>query len=290
MSIQITTAFVRQFHDTIYMLVQQKGSILRNTVRNETQVGEFGFWDCIGSTTAVMRTNRHADTEYSITPHSRRRVTLVDWDWADLIDKPDKLKMLIDPTSSYNTNAVWAMGRAIDDTIITAARGNAYTGVDGSTSVNFASDGGTSITTYAGATISLNTLTTVKKTFLSNLVDQNETIHIVITAAQLEALLNLDKLTSADYNSIRALVKGELDSFMGLNFHICQRLTGATTATCYLISYAESGILMATGQDIEAKVDVLPTKKYSTQVFVSMSIGATRMEGAKVISITCKDN
>lgn len=290
MSVQITTAFTKQYHDIIYMLVQQKGSKLKNTVRNETQVGEFAFWDQIGATEARARTSRHEDTEYSNTPHARRRVTLVDYDWADLIDKPDKVKMLIDPTAAYHKNAVNAMGRAMDDVIIAAARGNAYTGVDGSTTVSFGTEG-SSIATYVGATIDFACLTTIKKTFLASEVDPaDETLHFVHTAAQLEALLNIDKITSADYNSIRALVKGEIDSFMGMTWHNSQRLTGAASATCYLLAYAESGILLSTSQDIEARIDVMPNKKYSTQVFVSMGIGATRMEGPKVISITCKDN
>ena len=289
MSVQITTAFVKQYHDIIYMLVQQKGSKLKNTVRNETQVGEFSFWDQIGATAARKRTSRHEDTEYSNTPHARRRVTLCDYDWADLIDKPDKVKMLIDPTAAYHKNAVMAMGRAMDDEIIAAARGTAQTGVDGSTPVTFAAEGN-SIATYAGATIDFACLTTIKKTFLANEVNDDETLHFVHTAAQLEALLNIDKITSADYNSIRALVKGEINSFMGMTWHNSQRLSGVATATCYLLAYAESGILLSTGQDIEATIDRMPNKKNSTQVFVSMGIGATRMEGAKVISITCKDN
>lgn len=290
MSVQITTAFVKQYHDLIYMLVQQKGSKLSNTVRNETQKGEFSFWDQIGATAARKRTSRHEDTEYSNTPHARRRVTLADYDWADLIDKPDKVKMLIDPTAAYHKNAVNAMGRAKDDEIIAAARGSAWTGVDGSTEVTFGTEGN-SIATYAGATIDFACLTTIKKTFLANEVDdEDETLHFVHTAAQIEALLNIDKVTSADYNSIRALVKGEINAFMGMNWHNSQRLTGVATATCYLLAYAESGILLSTGQDIEATIDRMPNKKNSTQVFVSMGIGATRMEGAKVISITCKDN
>ena len=35
------------------------------------------------------------------TPHSRRMVTMDHYEYADLIDDPDKVQMLIDPTSSY---------------------------------------------------------------------------------------------------------------------------------------------------------------------------------------------
>ena len=59
------------------------------------------------------------------TPHSRRMVTMDSWEWADLIDDADKVRMLIDPTSSYAKAAAAAMGRAMDDEIIAAATGTA---------------------------------------------------------------------------------------------------------------------------------------------------------------------
>lgn len=62
------------------------------------------------------------------TPHSRRMVTLSDYEWADLVDDQDKIRMLIDPTSEYAMAASWAFGRSKDDVIIAAALGTAYSG------------------------------------------------------------------------------------------------------------------------------------------------------------------
>ncbi len=59
------------------------------------------MFDQVGKTTAQLRTSRHADTPQLDTPHSRRRVSLADYEWADLIDNADKVRLLIDPTSSY---------------------------------------------------------------------------------------------------------------------------------------------------------------------------------------------
>jgi hypothetical protein len=102
MSNQITTAFVEQYSSNIQMLSQQKGSLLRDKVRLETVVGKNAFFDQVGSVTATVRTSRHSDTPQVDTPHSRRRVSLVDYEFADLIDDLDKVKMLADPTSSYD--------------------------------------------------------------------------------------------------------------------------------------------------------------------------------------------
>jgi hypothetical protein len=94
MSNQITTAFVEQYSSNIQMLSQQKGSLLRDKVRLETVVGKNAFFDQVGSVTATVRTSRHSDTPQVDTPHSRRRVSLVDYEFADLIDDLDKVKML----------------------------------------------------------------------------------------------------------------------------------------------------------------------------------------------------
>ena len=121
MSLQVETAYVNQYRANIGMMVQQKGSRLRGLVRVETQNAEFDFYDRIGPTEAVEITGRHQDTPLVSTPHDRRRVSLKDYDWADMIDRQDKLRMLMDPTSAYAVNAVYAMGRKMDDAIITAA-------------------------------------------------------------------------------------------------------------------------------------------------------------------------
>ena len=134
MSNQITTAFVQQYSNNVAMLSQQKGSLLRAAVDVESVVGKNAFFDQIGSATAVKRVSRHASTPQIDTPHARRRVSLVDYEYADIIDNQDKIRTLIDPTSSYAQAAAMALGRAMDDEIISAISGTAFTGETGSTS------------------------------------------------------------------------------------------------------------------------------------------------------------
>src|SRR4051812_39849048 len=118
MSINVTTAFVQQYTNNFMFLSQQKGSRLRSLVRVEPGiVGTSAFYDQIGAVAAVARTTRHGSTPQIDTPHSRRMVTLADYEWADLIDDLDKVRMLADPTSSYMQAAYMALGRSIDDVI-----------------------------------------------------------------------------------------------------------------------------------------------------------------------------
>ena len=133
MSNQITTAFVQQYSNNVQMLSQQKIA-LRSAVDVETVVGKNAFFDQVGVASAVKRTTRHADTPRMDTPHARRRVSLVDYEYSDLIDNQDKIRTLIDPTSAYAQAAAFALGRAQDDEIIAALSGTAFTGETGSTS------------------------------------------------------------------------------------------------------------------------------------------------------------
>ena len=106
MSDQITTAFVQQYKGTLYNLVQQRGSRLREAVTVEAVNGEVGYFDQIGATAAIERTNRHSDSPLVNTPHSRRQVTMRDFEWGDLIDNPDKVRLLVDPSSTYLQSAM----------------------------------------------------------------------------------------------------------------------------------------------------------------------------------------
>ena len=134
MSSQITTSFVEQYSSNIAMLSQQMGSKLRSSVDVEKVTGKNAFFDQVGVTAAQLRTSRHGDTPQIDTPHSRRRLSLADYEWADLVDDVDKVRMLVDPTSSYARAAAAAMNRAMDDVIITAMNASANTGVAGGTS------------------------------------------------------------------------------------------------------------------------------------------------------------
>ena len=115
------------------MLSQQMGDLLREAVDGESGTCEKAFVDEVGSAVAQVRTSRHGDTPLMETPHARRMVTMSTYEYADLIDDPDKVRLLVDPTSTYARAAAMAMGRSIDDVLIAAMLGSANTGKSGST-------------------------------------------------------------------------------------------------------------------------------------------------------------
>ena len=285
MSSQITTAFVEQYSANIQMLSQQMGSLLKDNVRNESVVGKDAYFDQIGKVTAIIKTTRHSDTPQIDTPHSRRRVSLADYEFADLIDQQDKIRLLIDPTSSYAKAAAYAMGRATDDVIIAAALGSSNTGVSGGTAVALPAGNITAVGTGGANTMNIAKLALAKAKLDLGDVDPSIKRHIIVSPTEISDLLNNTTVTSSDFNTVKALVHGEIDSFMGFKFHVSNRLVDNAAGNTQCIAFAEDGILLATGKDVTAKIDERADKSYATQVYYCQTIGATRMEEAKVISV-----
>ena len=277
MSSQITTAFVQQYSNNVQMLSQQKGSLLRNSVDAETIVGKHAFFEQVGSAVAQKRVSRHSDT-----PHARRRVSMVDYEFADLIDKQDQVRTLIDPTSSYAQAAAFALGRAMDDEIITAISGNAFAGETGSTTVALPS--AQKITESGTDGLTIAKLREAKEKFDSASVDPSIPRYIVVGPKQISDLLGTTQVTSSDFNTVKALANGEISTFLGFNFITSNRLTLASSKRLCL-AYAGDGIKLALGQDIMTRIDERSDKGYATQVYVCMTMGATRMEEEKVVTI-----
>tara|TARA_B100000925_G_scaffold288125_1_gene268562 strand:+ start:870 stop:1730 length:861 start_codon:yes stop_codon:yes gene_type:complete len=286
MSTQITTAFVNQFSANVQMLSQQMGSLLRDAVDTESVNGEKAFFDQVGQAAAVLRTSRHADTPLVETPHTRRMVTMSDYEYADLIDDSDKVRLLVDPTSTYSRAAAAAMGRAMDDVIITAALGTAKTGKDGSTST--ALPAGQKIA-HGSAGLTIAKLVSAKELLDAASVDPSIPRHIVVSPKQISDLLNNTTVTSSDFNTVKALAQGEINSFVGFQFHVSNRLNTDSNSDRQVIAFASDGIKLAVGKEPAARIDERADKSYSTQVYYCQTIGATRMEEEKVVEIACNE-
>lgn len=285
MSFQVTTAFVNQYRDNVSLLSQQKGSKLRPAVRNESQTGEYEFFDQIGAAAAARVTNRHGDSPSMQTPHSRRRVGLVDYEWGDYVDKLDKVRLLNDPTSAYALSAAYAMGRSQDDEIIAALGGTAYTGQAGGTAVPLPAS---QKIAHNSSSLTLTKLLTAKEILDGADVDPDIPRYIALTVKQMTSLLNTTEVKSADYNTVKALVKGDLDTFMGFKFIQTSRLVlSGSVRYCY--AWVQDGVLLSTGMEPVGRITERPDKRFSTYVYYCGSYGATRMEEAKVVEIACSE-
>ena len=318
MSVNVNAAFVQQYSTNIMMLLQQQGSRLRNTVQNYSFQGKAASMaEQFGSVTPVRNQSRHSDTPLISTPQDKRWIYPNDYDWADLIDQQDRLRMLIDPSGPYTQAGVMAMGRAMDDEIISGILNTNNTGENGTvaTSTLYAYNSNSQsvpATTGASAATGLNIakLRAAKKILLQADVDvDNDMLFMAITAQQHDNLLNEAQAVSLDYNTRPVLVDGKISSFMGFNFIHSERIPGAAnfntaintgitssdadgsyvTGTRWMVPFwAKSGMALGLWNDIQASVDKRADKRNSWQVYVTGTFGGARLEEKRCGVINCK--
>ena len=159
-------------------------------------------------------------------------------------------------------------------------------GETGSTSTSFAA--GNQIAD-GSADMSIAKLIEAKKILDLADVDPSIPRYIAVGPNQIEALLNTTSVTSSDFNTVKALVQGDVDTFLGFKFIVTNRLSIASNIrSCF--AWAEDGIALGVGKDVSARIDERADKGYATQVYYCMSIGATRMEEDKVVQIDCDES
>lgn len=288
-----------QFANNVELLLQQRGSMLRGTVDAGSYVGKMASpVDQLGSVAASKVTTRFAPMGRVDVVPDRRWVFPVSYDLPQMIDTFDKLKMLNDPSSKYVQNAVYAMGRSMDDEIIGAFFSNAATGEQGGTSTIFPTSTSTNVVSVnvGGAASGLNVakLRTGRKFLRKAFVDfDNDPIYMGISAEEEDDLLNEIQIVSLDFNDKPVLVDGRLKSFLGLNFVWCERFQTATDdaagTSLQCPMWARSGMHVGIWQDMLVDVDRRKDLQgLPWQAYVMATFGAARLEEAKVIKVWCR--
>jgi hypothetical protein len=281
MSFDITTAFVQQYKNNVINLYQQQGSVLRGSVREQQVTGKQVYFERLGATAAVKRTTRHSDTPLVSSPHTRRMCAMVDYEWADLVDQQDKIRILISPDSEYAQNAAWALGRAYDDEIIFAFDGVANSGETGTTPVTFTTgNGAAGDDDFSAAALTLQNILQVKKNLDAKDVPESGR-HIVVSPAALYQVLKqttAPNVASTDYNNVRALVNGDIDTMAGFKWHRTTRLPSPATNMRYCYAWHENSMGIAMGMDINTRITERSDKSYAVQVYVCGTYSATRVQ------------
>jgi len=288
MSQQIDTALVKQYGANVEMLLQQKGSRLRSAVRNEVQKSEEAYYEQIGVVAASEVQTRHGDSPLNETPHDRRMVTMKWYDWGDLIDDWDKVRALISPESPYAQNAAYALGRKQDEVILDSMYGTAKTGKSGGTSTVFDASNQVVAINYGGTNVGL---TIPKLIEAQRILRKNEALsdgdqaYIAINAKAMADLLNSTQATNADYNSVRALVRGEIDSFVGFKFVHTELIPLDGNSYLRLPCWVKTGLLFTSGLEVQTRVSERADKRFSTYVYARAGFGAVRMQEKKIVEI-----
>ena len=295
MSETIRTYYAQQYATNIALLSQQKTSRLSGAVRIEPVKGKAASpVEQLAATSAKKRTSRYDPIQPEGQLADRPWVYPTDYDWDDLIDQADKLRLLVDPQSSYVMNGTAAMNRAKDDEIIAAFFGDRATGENGSSTVVFPAAQKVDAAVGSGGPTGLNVakLRAGKKLLMAADIDlESEEIYCAITAAQHDNLLGEMQVISTDFNDKPVLVDGKVTRFLGINFvHTERRPTGAASTRRNPL-WVKSGMCLGVWNDIETDVTQRKDLRvHPWQVYLQGTFGATRLEEKKVVELQCLES
>jgi hypothetical protein len=201
----------------------------------------------------------------------------------------DEIRMLSSPTSIYPRLAMAALNRKKDDVIYAAARGSARTnsGTTALPSGQKIAAGGTGLTLskLLSAKELLDTAELVEEGMGDNITGQGGPNRVIVCRSQeLTDLYGTTEIKSIDYNTVKALAEGQIDTFLGFKFIRSERIY-ASGGTGYVLAWTKTAMHLGIGKDIVTSIDRLPQKNQSVQVYARMSLGAVRVEDEGVVEI-----
>lgn len=199
-------------------------------------------------------------TQADVTPmdisHARQTATMQNWNAPEYTDIFDAAEVNFDERQELAQTIAKAIGRREDQLVIDAME-----------AITFATTEDSNPDTGFSATIATNftiaALNTAAK-HLNTIEAEMDERHIALQANALEALMNTTTVTSSDFNTVKALVQGELDTFVGFKFHIIGTrdeggLGGVTTAENALL-WQKAAIGLAVNMDLRTTIDWVAQK------------------------------
>jgi hypothetical protein len=299
MSVNIDTVFVQKYRSEIATLAAQMESKLENTVIKETVVGEVAWYDQIGHAEAQEKTTRNGDTPITDIPFARRMILIKDYEVHELIDRKDPMKMLAGPVPKVAAVLVAAMHRKKDWTITKALLDTAQTGKDGTTAVPFPASQQVAVNSWTYGAGSGNIGLTISKLIeaktildLNQAIGNDQTMNemcCVVTARQIGNLLATTEATSAEFAEVKALVRGEIDTFMGFKFIKLDPALLPTDGSGYrrVLCYQKAGGFLGVNEEINSDIGPRRDKSNATQASATGGWGAARVEEKRVVEIKC---
>lgn len=294
---QIPEHYTTQFDTNWRHLVQQKNSRLREYVTLDSISGKEKSYNQLSEAAMQLITSRSGETRITDQATAKRWIRPKAYDTAKLFDEFDEqlLGEVVLPTSPVVQSHAAAYARTADSVIIDALGGTAYTGETGVTATSLPAGQKVAVNLVdsgaaANIGLTISKLRRAKYILDANDVDEEEERILVVSAKQLEDLLATTAVTSSDYNSVKALVDGTINTFMGFKFRRSQLLPLNTTTdvrSCY--AYVKSGVVLAE-RGLKTHMDIRTDLSHSLQIRSVASLGATRLEEKKVVEIACDES
>jgi hypothetical protein len=281
----------QDYSKIILPLARQEKSMLFDKVYVKNGfVGKSFYQDQIGKWSMTMKTTSNPTTPENDPNLARTRVDIATYNDARLMDRSLLLQELSDPMNAASVCIQSSVGVQIDKIIYDALGANALRGETGANAIALPAKQiiGANFETAGG-------LTTAKIRKAAELLNAAGVPHgertFVTSAAGLSQLLGTTEVTSSDYNTVKTLVNGELNTWLGFNFVILPdgviNKTEAGVADYY--AFHKTGICFGMLEELFLRMEERADKSYSKQIFYEISAGAGRLEEEKVVKIQCDE-
>jgi hypothetical protein len=282
MAIGLSNAFVTLFDAEVKQAYQAKSQLVGATRMRRGVEGEVVKFPKVGKGVATLRVPQTDVTPLNV-DFSQVTATLQDWNAAEYSDIFMQQKVNFDERRELVQVLANAIGRRQDQLIISALDAASSS----LTVANTVGGGG------SAADLNVAKLREAKKLMDKGNVPPQDR-HMVIHANSLAALLSETAVTSADYNTVRALVAGELDTFLGFKFHVLgDRTEGGLTIDGsndrQIFAFHKDAIGYAEGIAPRTEINYVP-EKTSFLVNTVLSATAVAIDAEGIVELTCRES
>ena len=280
MSVSLSNAFVTLFDAEVKQAYQAKAELVGAVRARRGVEGSTVKFPKVGRGVATPRVPQTDVTPLNV-GFSQVTLTLADWNAAEYSDIFSQAKVNFDERQELVQVVATAMGRRQDQMILDALAGS-------STSLTVANSVG-------GTTTNLNV---AKLREAKRLLDKGNVPmdgrHIIVHANGLSSLLSETAVTSSDFNTVKALVQGEINTFLGFEFHVLGdrsegglAIDGSLDRTCF--AFHKDAIGYGEGIGMRTEINYI-AEKTSWLVNEVFSAGAVTIDAEGIVSITCRES
>lgn len=257
MSKNLTNAAVIEFDSEVKHEYQGSGK-LRNTVSLRTNVtGESYKFTRMGKGIANQKATQADVTPMDIS-HDRQTATMQNWLAPEYTDIFDQAEVNFDEKQELAQTIAKAISRREDQLVIDAMAAISFVSTNDEDP-----DTGRVFDLSASSNFSLDLIRSATG-HLDDIEAEDEERHLVLRAQAMQKLLEDTEVTSSDFNTVRALVNGDLKSYMGFTFHkIGTRKEGGlpgVAADRIAFAYQKASVGLAIGLDMSTTIDWVAQK------------------------------
>jgi len=271
MSINLSSAASAQFDAEVKHAFQGVGQ-LRDTVRTRNGVvGDTHNFRTMGKGLAMARGTTQADVTAMDVAHAKVACTLGNYVAPEYTDIFDAAEVNFDERTELAGTIAGALGRKLDQLILD--------------SLDAATPGAT--VAHGSTNMTLAKITAASAQLSDGGVPMSDRV-MVCSPAAIEAMMNDSTITSADYNALRVLMSGEINTFMGFQWKMIETraegglVVAASIRDCY--AYHKSAVGLAIGIDLSTEVNYVP-EKVSWLSLGKMKAGAVAVDTAGIVKV-----